>query len=166
MPELVYSDEELGLAPGWDSQDGVPLKPAIRSQLKQTALLAKKLEEAEATIAAQSRADAFRRAGIPDDKRGDAFAKVSTADPSNPEAVKAEFEELFGVPDPEAAQKAQELAEAQRIAAAGGTQTGTPGTVKFEDALRNPDLTPAQVVELIKNAPPETGLRMASDGNV
>lgn len=162
MPELVYSDDELGLVKGWDEG----LDPNIRRELKEAKVLQRELATARATIAAQERADALRRAGIPDDKRGDAFAKVTTADPTNPEALKAEFEELFGVPDPEAAQKAAELAEAQRIAAAGGTQTGTPGTIKFEDALRDPTKSREEILELIRNAPPETGLRIAQDGNV
>ena len=162
MPELVYSDDELGLVKGWDEG----LDPNIRRELKEAKVAHRDLAAARIALAERDRADSYRRAGIPDNKQGDAYAKVATADPTNPEAIKAEFEELFGVPDPEAAQKAAELAEAQRIAAAGGTQTGTPGTIKFEDALRDPTKSREEILELIRNAPAETGLRLASDGSI
>ena len=161
MPELVYSDDELDLHPGWDEQNGNKLDPAIRQEIRQARILRKERDAAQAELATLRRADAFRRAGIPDDKRGDAFARVATSDPSNPDALKAEYEELFGAPEPITPDPT--LDAEGRIATAGGTQTGTPGTIKFEDALNDPSLTKEQVLELIKQHGSAAGLRLSSD---
>ena len=160
LPELVFTDAELGLSPGWDEH----LDPNIRRELREARILATRLKEAEAKIAEQERRDAFRRAGIPDDKRGDAFSRVATSDPSHPDALKAEYEELFGAPEPITPDPT--LDAEGRIATAGGTQTGTPGTIKFEDALNDPSLTKEQVLELIKQHGSAAGLRLSSDGQL
>ena len=162
MPETTYTDADLGLSPGWDEQ----LDPNIRRELREGRQVRLELTQAKEALATRDRADAFRRAGVPDDERGQFFAEAYKGD-TTPEAVKAAFDKLFTpveapaegtpgstVPVPTTAD--QRIADA----AAAGTSTGTPGTVDLADAIKSAKTT-EEVMEIIRNAPPEAGIRLA-----
>lgn len=170
MPHTAYTDEELGLTPGWDEH----LDPNIRKEIRAARQTSKELEAAQAKIATYERERVLSRAGIPQDKKGDAFAQLYTGDTSDPAVVKAAYEELFGPlndatgtaggtgtpdpndPDPAATQR--RIAEAN----AAGTGAGTAGTVSLEDAIKGAKTT-AEVLEIIRHAPPEAGIRLPED---
>jgi len=166
MPELVWTDAELGLQPGWDEK----LDPNIRRELREARILKRENAELAERLSGLERRDAYRRAGIPDDKRGDAFAAIAKSDPNDTAALKAEFEELFGVTSGDAGagqQLTEEELEAQRrIAEAGGTQTGTPGQVEFEAALRDPTKSREEIIALIKEHGHLAGIRMAGEQQI
>lgn len=141
MPELTYTDAELGLSPGWDEH----LDPNIRRELRDARILAAKLTAAEADLATERRARVLMQAGIPADKRGEAFAQLYKDSTDDPSKVKAAFEELFGPVSTEpagapAGEPDPNLTAEQRIAAAAsggtGTQGGQTGTVDLAEAIK------------------------------
>ena len=70
--ETTYSDEELGLSPGWDEQ----LDPNIRRELKQARIDRFQLRELEREVTGYRRTAGFATAGIPQDEKGQAFSKI------------------------------------------------------------------------------------------
>lgn len=157
MPHLQYDDDELGLEPGWDEG----LDPNIRRELKQARVARKELDEARTQLATYEKERVLSRAGIPQDKRGDLFARTYEGPTDDPGAVKAAWEELFGpvgepAGDPAAGDK--RIADA----AAAGTSQGTPGTVDLADAIRAAK-TNEEVLEIVRNAPPEAKIRLPED---
>lgn len=173
MPKTVttYDDAELGLSPGWDEH----LDPNIRGELKQGRI--NRLEAAAALQRAEAaeRELTLYRAGIPaGDKRGQVFAETYKGS-QDPAEIKASFEELFGPLEAGAGGDAGaggtgtpgagDAAAAERriaTAGAGGGAPQTPGTTDLRDALRNAKTT-AEVKEIIRNAPPEAGIRLPND---
>jgi hypothetical protein len=168
VPETTYTDSELGLEPGELDQ----LDPNIRRELRQARVDRLELTQAKEALATRDRQDAFRRAGVPDDDRGQFFAEGYKGS-TDPAEVKAAFDKLFipaptgnapgnagegsaptGQPAPVSAD--QRIAEA----AAAGTSQGVPGTVELADAIRAAK-TNEEVLEIIRNAPPEAGIRLA-----
>jgi hypothetical protein len=155
MPELVYSDAELGLSPGWDEN----LDPNIRRELRSARQTAKHNEELSAELATYKRKDVLSRAGIPQDNRGDAFAKLYEGPVDDAEKVKAAYEELFGKVEAPAAGGTEPLpgedsaATARRIAEANanGTNAGASGPVDLADAIRAAK-TPEEVKNIIAAA--------------
>ena len=151
-----FTDEELGLTP----QDLEGLDPHIREEIRTNRALRKQLTTLTEGQAKQERELAFYRAGIPADKKGAFFAAGYTGD-LTPEAIKAEYDEVFGAPaktDEELA-KEGDLDAAKRIADAGGEVPGTSGLISFEDAIKNAADGDA-LREVLRNAPPEAGIRL------
>lgn len=166
MPVTTYTDEELGLEPGWDQdENGQPLGRHIREALKSSRIIAKRAEAAEAEAAAAKRQLAFFKAGVPVDARGEFFAKGYDG-PDDAESVKAAWEALWPSQAPTGEGQEQNQNDgteaAQRIASAGegATPPGQAGTVKFEDALRAARGNPEKLRELIANAPAEAGIKL------
>jgi hypothetical protein len=155
-----YTDEELGLTP----QDLEGLDPNIRREIKASRSDRKRLQEVLELQEAQGRELAFFRAGIPGDAKGAYFAAGYTGELS-PVAIKAEYDAVFGTPaadggdeNDETGKTTEQLAADKRIADAGGEIPGNAGIITLEDAIKNaPDN--AAVMEIIRNAPPEAGIR-------
>ncbi len=161
--ETIYEDDELGLQPGWDEH----LDPNIRRELRQSRIVARERDAERTAREAAERELTLYRAGIPGDARGQAFAKVYDGDSTNPDAIKAAYEELFGPVQAGSGAPAGAASTAadQRIADAAGAgagTAGTPGTVDLAEAIRGAKTT-AEVLEIVKNAPPEAGLRLPED---
>jgi hypothetical protein len=97
VPHLEYTDEELQLPPDWDfdQESGSRLSPAIRTQLRKAKVLEHEAREREAELNLFRRKEAFQRAGIPNDDRGDLFAK-GHPDLTDPVEIKTKYESLFG----------------------------------------------------------------------
>lgn len=134
MPRTVteYDDAELGLAVGWDEH----LDPNIRKEIREARVTRAELTRANGELASLKRADAFRRAGVPDDKRGDVFIRTYEGS-EDPAAIKAAFDDLFGSA-PEGEGSADDLEAQRRIAQAGGDAGGNPpGPIDLKDAIRN-----------------------------
>lgn len=148
MPELVYSDDELGLQPGWDNG----LDPNIRQDLRSGKLARRQLKKAQKEVETLKRERAFTQAGIPADERGTAFAKVYEGDSADPAVVKAAFEGLFG---PIGQIQEPTTAGDQRIQAATASGVDAPqgGSVDLADAIKGAK-TQEEVLEIIRNAPP------------
>src|ERR1017187_2862519 len=89
--ETTYSDEELGLSPGWDEQ----LDPNIRRELREGRIVRSELRAATEELGAFRRTQALATAGIPQDAKGLAFAKVY-AGSDDPTEARTEYEKLFG----------------------------------------------------------------------
>jgi len=165
MPITTYSDDELGLEPGWDTDEqGQPLGKHIREALRSSRIIARQADEARAEAAQARRELALLKAGVPNDPRGEFFSKAYEG-PDDPEAVKAAFEALWPSQQSGAAGEGAEgdgTEAAQRIAEAGsgGTPTGTAGTVEFADALRAARGDNAKIRELIANAPEGARIRL------
>jgi hypothetical protein len=163
MPELTYSDQELGLEPGWDTDEqGQPLGKHIREALRSSRIIQKQAAEARAEAEAAKRELAFYRAGVPQDARGQFFARAYDG-PDDAESVKAAFEALWptGNGGTNSNEGSDGTETAQRIAEAGSA--GTPGggsTVDFADALRAARGDNAKIRELIANAPPEARIKL------
>jgi hypothetical protein len=175
VPKTVttYDDAELGLSPGWAEH----LDPNIREELKQGRINRLEAAAALARAEAAERELTLYRAGIPaGDKRGQVFAEYYKGS-GDPAEIKAEFEELFGPLDGGAvggdagaggtgSQGAGTTGAAadKRIATAGagGGAPQTPGTTDLRDALRNAKTT-EEVKEIIRNAPPEAGIKLPDD---
>jgi len=163
MPK-EYSDEELGL----DPEDLKQLDPNIRKEIRRARSVDRQLQEVLVLQEQQTRELAFYRAGIPADKRGTYFSQAYNGD-LTPEAIKAEYDEVFGTPaaldpnDPNhpdnAGKTAEELAAQKRIADAGGEVQGVTGAISLEDAIKNAK-TNAEVMEILRSAPPEAGIRV------
>jgi hypothetical protein len=153
-----YTDEEL-----LTETEIRTLDPNIRQELKEKRALQRTVDELAAKQAESERQVAFWRAGVPSDAKGQFFAAGYQGD-LDPVAIKAKYDEVFGdgtgVVDPNAGKTAEELAAAQRTANAGGEVVGVPGTVSLEDAIKNAK-TNEEVMEILRNAPPEAGIRIA-----
>lgn len=152
-----YTDEELGLK----AQDLEGLDPHIRQEIRRSRSLDKQLGEVLELQERQAKELAFFRAGIPNDKVGAYFAAGYTGE-LTPDAIKTEFDTVFGTqnktPDPNEGKTPEQLAADKRIADAGGDPSGSSGLVSLEDAIKNaPDN--AAVMEIIRNAPAEAGIR-------
>lgn len=160
--ETTYTDEELNLAPGW----GDTLDPNIRKELRQSRVLQAELRTAQAELATERRQNVLTAAGVPSDVRGKAFARLYEGPLDDPAAVKAEYEALFGAAASGESQGAggANTAGEKRIADAGaaGASSQAPGTVDLADAIRNAKDT-KEVLEIIRNAPPEAGIRLPED---
>lgn len=134
------------------------LDPKIRKALKLARKDKKRVGALEALVAQKDREIAFARAGIPDDARGQALAKVYDGD-LDPTKIQSTFAELFGAD----ANSASDGTETQRRIADAGVGGGTPtapGTVEFADALRAAKGDNKKVLELIRNAPPGAGIKL------
>ena len=130
------------------------LDPKIRKQLKDQA---KALKKANEKLEAQERQLAFARAGIPDDEKGAAVAKIYGGELESTK-IRAFYENLFG----ELGVEDDGLGTQQRIADSGkgGGTVSAPGAVAFEDALLAARGDNAKVLELIANAPDGAGIKL------
>jgi len=158
--ETIYEDDELGLSPGWDEQ----LDPNIRRELRESRITRLQLKEANDELAVFRRTQALATAGIPQDKRGQAFAQVYNGS-DDPAEVRQEFEGLFGPLDAGTGGDAGAGTDAEgRIAAAGsaGASLGTPGTIDIGDAIKAAK-TNAEVLEIIRTHGRQAGLSMPAD---
>ena len=159
--ETIYTDEELGLNPGWDEQ----LDPNIRRELKEGRIVRLQNKELAEKVARYERTESFASAGVPQDKRGQAFARIYEGS-TDPAEVKGAYEELFG-PLPEGAGDSGAGAPTdaeRRIADAGsaGSSQGTPGTIDLGDAIKAAK-TEAEVLEIIRRAPPEAHIHLPEE---
>lgn len=159
MPTLEYSDEELGLSPGWDNE----LDPNIRRELRQSRITRREADELKRENEVLKRERTLARAGIPSDKRGELFARTYEGPVDDPAAVKAAYEDLFGQSAP-AGETGTPATGDQRIADAGaaGASEGSPGVVDLADAIRAAK-TPDEIKAIIRSAPPEAGIRIPED---
>ena len=162
MPKTVttYTDEELGLAEGWDEQ----LDPNIKEMRRHAKVTERENRELKAQLAERTRIDSFASAGVKNDARGQAFARLYEGDGS-PEDVKERYEELFGPIEVAGGNSAAASTSAdQRIADAtnAGSSQGTPGTVDLAEAIRSAK-TVEEVKEIIRHAPPEAKIRLPED---
>ena len=159
MPTKEYTDEELGITP----QDLEGLDPHIRDEIRTNRALRKQLGALAEMQELQAKELSFFRAGIPNDARGAYFAAGYKGD-LTPVAIKTEYDAVFGTAAPEGddqddkGKTPDQLAADKRIADAGGEVPGTAGIITLEDAIRNAP-TNADVMEIIRNAPPEAGIR-------
>lgn len=154
-----FTDEELGL----DPTDLEGLDPNIRAEIRKNRTMAKQLAHLTESQERQERELAFYRAGVPADDKGAYFAAGYKGE-LDPTAIKAEFDKVFGsvVPtgDGNDGKTADQLAAEKRIADAGGEVLGNNAMISLEDAIKNaPDN--AAVMEIIRNAPAEAGIRAA-----
>ncbi len=135
MPHTAYDDDELGLHPGWDEH----LDPNIRKEIRAAKVTERENADLRDRLASLERERLLTRAGIPADKRGEAFAKLYEGDASDPEQVKSEFESLFGPVATGESDEGDPAAGDRRVAAAGaaGSSEGTPGSMDLADAIRN-----------------------------
>jgi len=159
MPN-AYTDEELGLDPA----EVAGLDPNIRRELRDARTVKKQLADQAERLDRQERDLTFFRAGIPADEKGQFFADGYRGE-LDPVAIKTKYDEIFGGKSDEQGagadgKTAEELAAQKRIADAGGEVVGVPGTISLEDAIKNAK-TNEEVMEIIRNAPPEAGLRVA-----
>ncbi len=159
--ETIYTDDELGLSPGWDEQ----LDPNIRRELKQARIDRYELKELKAEVLGFRRLSGFATAGIPQDAKGVAFAKVYEGS-EDPAEMRLGYEALFGplpgeVPGGEAG---AELDAEGRIAAAGnaGVNLGTPGTTDIGDAIKAAK-TNAEVLEIIRTSGRAAGMSLPAE---
>lgn len=163
MPTLEYTDDELGLRPGWDEG----LDPNIRRELREARKVSKQNEEMASRIANLEREQSFARAGIPAGPRAELFAQHYKGAVEDSTAVKAAYEELFGPvttspSDAGASTDATTDTSGDRRVAdatAAGTSEGTPGVVRLEDAIRGAKNWD-ELREIIRNAPPEAGISL------
>jgi len=158
--ETIYTDEELGLQPGWDEQ----LDPNIRRELKQARIDRYELKELKAEVLGFRRTQGLATAGIPQDEKGQAFAKIYEGS-DDPTEVRAAFEKLFGpLPTGTSAEAGAELDAEGRIAAAGaaGASTGTPGTIDIGEAIKAAK-TSAEVLEIIRTAGAKAGMSLPAE---
>jgi hypothetical protein len=164
MPETVtiYSDEELGLGPNWDinPEDGQPLSPSVRRELRESRIRLRRAEEAENRAELAERRLAFASAGVTTDIRGEYFAKGYDGDTS-PEAVKAAWEALYP-PQGEGSQGAGSTDAQRRIAEAAGGEGGSgPGSaIELGEALKAARGDKKKIMEILASAPPESGVRL------
>lgn len=134
MPHLEYEDDELGLRPGWDvdPDTGQRMPPHIREALRKSVVRQKENEDLKAELEGFKKSQALQRAGVPNDARGDVFAKTYDG-PSDPDSVRVAFELLFGKVDEPAngstagSASATGDAAARRVLEAGSTGAGTAG---------------------------------------
>jgi hypothetical protein len=164
MPEqvTVYSDEELGLGPNWDinPEDGHPLSPSIRREVRESRIRLVRAEEAEKRAELAERRLAFSAAGVTPDVRGEYFARAYEGDTST-EAVKAAWEGLFP-PSGGAGNGSTDTGAQQRIAEAAGSEGGSgPGSpTELSEALRAARGNKKKIMEILASAPAESGIRM------
>ena len=158
--ETTYSDEELGLSPGWDEQ----LDSNIRRELRDGRIVRTQLREAEQELNGYRRTAGLATAGIPQDEKGQAFAKIYEGS-DDPAEIRERYEKLFGplAQKPEGTAGA-ELSAEQRIAAAGsaGASQGTPGTIDIGEAIKGAK-TNAEVLEIIRQHGHAAGLSLPAD---
>jgi hypothetical protein len=164
MPETVttYTDEELGLGLNWDinPEDGQPLSPAIRRELRESRITRLQRDEAVKRAEFAERQVAFIAAGVTPDVRGEYFAKAYEG-ATDTDTVKAAWEALF---PPEAAQGSQEdpAAGQRRIAnAAGGEAPGGSSAIDIGEQLRAARGDRKKIMEILSSPEArEAGLRM------
>ena len=140
MPHLAYSDEELNLGPNWDldPDSGQPLSPRIRDEVRKARVTQHENAELRAKVAESDRREAFRKAGIPADAKGEMFTKAYP-DLTDPVDIKTTWEAAFGPTETPAAgapagtPTGDPAAEAARrtvdAGAAGAGQGGAPGDI-------------------------------------
>jgi 3-mercaptopyruvate sulfurtransferase SseA len=91
----------------FDPEDYEGVQPKMaqipRAQVRKWEKQQKELDELRAKLAASERERLFARAGIPDDPRGQLFAKAYDGPTDDPAAVKAAWEQIF----PDATQQQQ-----------------------------------------------------------
>ena len=158
--ETTYSDEELGLSPGWDEQ----LDPNIRRELKQARIDRFQLRELEREVTGYRRTAGFATAGIPQDDKGQAFSKIYEGS-EDPAEVREAYEKLFGpLQAPTGGTAGAELDAETRIAAAGsaGASQGVPGTIDIGEAIKGAK-TNAEVLEIIRQHGHAAGLSLPAD---
>lgn len=134
MPHIEYDDDELGLRPGWDTDpdSGQRLSPTIREQLRKSLVRTKENAELKAELDTIKKTQSFQRAGVPNDARGDVFAKTYDG-PTDPDSVRVAFEALFGKVEESGNGSAAGTgaangdAAARRVLEAGATGAGTAG---------------------------------------
>jgi len=149
MPHLEYTDEELGLRADWDidPDSNQPLSPRIRTQLRRALVVEHENKDLLARVAESDRREAYRKAGIPADARGDLFAR-GNPDLTDETDIKNAWEATFGPLEPAApggtgsgAPTADPATEAARrvadAAAAPGGQGGAPGDIPFEKGMED-----------------------------
>ena len=159
--ETTYTDDELGLAEGWDEQ----LDPNIKEMRRHAKVTERENKDLRAQLALRTRLDSFQAAGVPNDAKGKAFAKLYEGS-DDPAEVQASYEELFGPTQAATGESAGASTDAdQRIAAAtgAGTSQGTPGTVDLADAIRNAP-TVKDALAIIAAAPPEAHIQLPPRG--
>ena len=172
MPELHYSDDELGLNPGWDvdPESQQPLSKHIREEIRTNRILRRELNDVKQKQAVQERQLAFAKAGIPLDAKGELFAKAYEGE-SDPEKVREAYEAVFGKVEqgsetggtPSGEEGPDEgTATAARIAASaqGGTTPADGGQVKFEEALLAARGDNKKIRELISAAGAGAGIKL------
>lgn len=158
--ETTYSDEELGLSPGWDEQ----LDPNIRKELREGRIIRSRLRDAETELNGFRRTQGLATAGIPQDEKGQAFAKIYDGS-DDPAEVRAAYEKLFGqLTAAPGGTAGAELDAEGRIAAAGsaGASQGVPGTIDIGDAIAQAK-TSAEVLEIIRVHGKAAGLSLPAD---
>lgn len=165
MPETVtvYSDEELGLQEGWElnPEDGQPLSPAIRRELRAARVLRLERDSAVQKAEAAERKYALAASGIPQDERGRFFIEHYDG-PSDPAAAKAQFDALFGTDGTADGDGSANTDGQQRIAEAGVGETGNAVSAleQFQSDLKAARGDKAKLRALLMNAPPEAGIRL------
>ena len=158
--ETIYSDDELGLSPGWDEQ----LDPNIRKELREGRIVRSQLKAATEELGVFHRTQALATAGIPQDKRGQVFASTYNGS-DDPTEVRAAWDELFGpLPVETGGTAGAELDAEGRIAAAGsaGANQGTPGTIDIGEAIKAAK-TNAEVLEIIRIGGRAAGLSLPAE---
>lgn len=161
MPHLEYTDEELGLQPGWDNNsDGSKLDPNIRGQLRRSAQFQKEASDARAEAEAAKRDLSLFKAGIPTDRRGEIFVKTYEGDLTDPVALKEAFEGLFGpVAQGENAGDGTEGQQEINNALSGGNAGGET-RIDLKDALLAARGDNDKIREILKNAPASAGIKL------
>jgi hypothetical protein len=166
MPETVWTDAELGLTEqDLTNTDGTPLDENIRREIRASRVVRRENETLKAQIAANERADAYRKAGIPDTPLGAMFVKANP-DLTDPDEIKAKFAEIApaaseGTPATPPVTSTPDTAASQAIAdaAASGSGSAAPGDVDLGAALLAARGDNKKVMEIIANAPPEAHIR-------
>lgn len=156
--ETIYTDDELGLSQGWDDQ----LDPNIRRELRQARIDRHELAELRAEVGGLRRVQSLASAGVPNDKRGEAFARIYDGSEDATE-IRSAYEELFGQIEAPSGNEADTDAERRIVDATNaGTSQGGPGTRDFGEALKNAK-TMDEWREVMRNAPPEAKIRLPED---
>ena len=150
-----------------EEQEREPLDPNIRKALKQSEANAKAATEARAEVESMKREIAFTKAGIPEDGVGGYFRKGYEGDIS-PDAIKAEAEKAGILQAPPAQVPNEELEQLRAVHSASATSpsSGTPNPATYQSWLNEVAgaTTEAQVMALVRNAPPEAGVQFFQDG--
>jgi hypothetical protein len=145
IPYTAYTDEELNLGQNWDKdpESGQPLSPRIRDEIRKARVTQHENAELRGRVAESDRREAFRKAGIPADAKGEMFTKAYP-DLTDPTEIKTTWEAAFGPPEPSGAGEptgdpATDAARRTVDAGAAGAGTGAPGdidlAVGMEDAF-------------------------------
>lgn len=136
---MAYTDEELNLGQNWDKdpESGQPLSPRIRDEIRKARVTQHENAELRAKVAESDRREAFRKAGIPADAKGEMFTKAYP-DLTDATEIKTTWEATFGPIEPAAAggtgseptgDPAADAARRTVAAGAAGAGTGAPGDI-------------------------------------